>query len=274
LQLLVLTLLPASSPELTEAGDPDPSGLAEALRDAHPALATAQVRFAPADTGAAAHLAACMDELHQGQWDAVLFGGVDSLTDHQTVRGLAARDCCRTDRHPEGTLPGEGAAYILLEKPDKDHPPMALITGSGQALEEHHGKAADRPMTGLAAAIEQALDQGQCPPARVESIVLPMGNDVPAALEWHQVRRRLWADPEEGHREMEELAPQSTIGETGAAALPLALAIGCARFEFDFPPVDRMLVCEAGRGAPRGAVLIERKPSAATPSPATKGETP
>jgi 3-oxoacyl-[acyl-carrier-protein] synthase-1 len=70
--------------------------------------------------------------------------------------------------------------------------------------------------------------------------------------------RKLWTKPEDANPEMEELFPQASIGDTGAATLPLALVIGCARFEFNFPPAERVLVCEVGQGAPRGAVLLKK----------------
>jgi 3-oxoacyl-[acyl-carrier-protein] synthase-1 len=113
-------------------------------------------------------------------------------------------------------------------------------------------------MTGLVQSIEQALAQAQCKPSQVETLVLPMGKDVPAALEWHQVQRKLWSKPEDIHPDQEELLLQSSIGDTGAAALPLSLVIDCARFEFNFPPADRILVCEAGQGEPRGAVVLKK----------------
>jgi 3-oxoacyl-[acyl-carrier-protein] synthase-1 len=261
-RILVMTLVPAPSSARPRAGSLDQPALAEALRSTHPSLATAEIRFAQADTGAAAHLATCLEQLNQGQWDAVLFGGVDSLTDSITIQALAAQGSCRTDFYPEGTLPGEGAAYLVLQKPDKAVPAMAVIAGLGHGREENHGNAADCQMTALAAAIEEALGQGQCNPARVETVVLPMGSGVPAALEWHQVRRKLWLTPEDINPGMEELSPQSAIGDTGAAALPLALVIGCARFEFDFSPVQSILACEGHQGPARGAVLLKKeKPS-------------
>jgi 3-oxoacyl-[acyl-carrier-protein] synthase-1 len=258
LRILILTLLPASSPERPNAGNLDREELAAALRETHPALAMAEVRFATADTGATSHLAQGIEELQAGQWDAVLFGGADSLTDRGTILALAAKGRCRTDRHPEGILPGEGAAYLLLEKPAEDRPSRALLTGLGHALEENPGKAANCRMTALTKSIEQALAQAQCQPSQVETLVLPMGKDVPAALEWHQVRRKLWSKPEDIHPDQEELLLQSSIGDSGAAALPLALVIGCARFEFNFPPADRILVCEASQGAARGSVIFKK----------------
>jgi 3-oxoacyl-[acyl-carrier-protein] synthase-1 len=258
LRILVLTLLPASSPERPNAGNLGQEELEVALREIHPALAMAEFRFAIGDTGATAHLAQCIEELDKGRWDAVLFGGADSLTDHGAVRALAAQGRCYTDRNPDGTLPGEGAAYLLLEKQKKDRNSRALICGLAQALEENHGRAANCKMTALITSIEQTLGQAQCTPARVDSVVLPMGNDVPAHLEWHQVQRKLWSKPEDNNHEMEELTSQSAIGDSGAAALPLALVIGCARFDFNFPPADSILVCETGQGAPRGAVFLKK----------------
>jgi 3-oxoacyl-[acyl-carrier-protein] synthase-1 len=266
LRVLVLTLLPAASPERPQDSGPDRASLAEELRSTHPTLVTAEIRFAPVDTGAAVHLAACIKELHHGKWDAVLFGGVDSLIDHATILALASRGYCRTDRNAEGTLSGEGAAYLLLQLPDKASPAMAVIAGVGYDREENHGKAADRQMTALASVIQEALDQGQCSPDRLETIVEPMGSSVPAALEWHQVRRKLWLTPENINLGMEELSPLSIIGDTGAAALPLALVIGCSRFEFNFPSVESVLVCEGDQGPARGAVLLmnNKKPTQET----------
>jgi 3-oxoacyl-[acyl-carrier-protein] synthase-1 len=259
-RILVMTLLPTPSPERPQAGSLNQAELAETLRSCHPALTMAEIRFALADTGAALHLATCMDQLHQGQWDAVLFGGVDSLIDLTTILALAAQGHCRTDHNPEGTLPGEGAAYLLLQKPDKDVSARVVIAGLGYGREENHGKAADRQLIALASVIQEALDQGQCKPDRVDTAVLPMGSDIPAALEWHQVRRKLWLTPENINPGMEELSPLSTIGDTGAAALPLALIIGCSRFEFNFPSVESVLVCEGDQSTTRGAVLLIKKP--------------
>jgi 3-oxoacyl-[acyl-carrier-protein] synthase-1 len=64
---------------------------------------------------------------------------------------------------------------------------------------------------------------------------------------------------------MEALFPQASIGGTGAATLPLALVIGCARLEFIFPPAERVLVCEVGQGEPRGAVLLKKNLSSPRP---------
>lgn len=256
LRLLVMTLLPASSPERPDIGSLDREELSAHFRELHPALGQAEVRFAEEDAGATFHLNQCLEELRRGPWDAILFGGADSLIDRETIQAFVARKSCCTDRHPEGTLLSEGAAYLLLEKHSERHRARGIITGLGHAREPNHRQGDLKPMTALTASIEQAL--AQCPPSQVETIVLPMENDIPTALEWHQVEGKLWRKPgPDADIDIEELNPQSTIGYTGAAALPLALATGCARFAFNFPPAERILVCEIGRGQSRGAVFLK-----------------
>lgn len=258
LRLLVMTLLPAPSPERSDIGSLDRDELTAYFREIHPAVARAEIRFAEDDDGATFHLSQCLEELHHGPWDAILFGGADSLIDRETIQAFVARKSCCTDRHPEGTLLGEGAAYLLLEKHSEPPRARGIITGLGHAREPNHRQAHLKPMTALTASIEQALARAQCPASQVETIVLPMENDIPTALEWHQVEGKLWRKPgPDADIDIEELNPQATIGYTGAAALPLALATGCARFAFNFPPAERNLVCEIGRGQSRGAVFLK-----------------
>jgi 3-oxoacyl-[acyl-carrier-protein] synthase-1 len=64
--------------------------------------------------------------------------------------------------------------------------------------------------------------------------------------------RKLWTKPEDANPEMEELLPQASIGDTGAATLPLALVIGCARFEFNYPPAEKSLFARLARGSRAG----------------------
>jgi 3-oxoacyl-[acyl-carrier-protein] synthase-1 len=95
--------------------------------------------------------------------------------------------------------------------------------------------------------------------------VSPFGSTTAESLVWHQVIEAVWPRRDKVARDFEVLHPATALGHTGAAALPLGLALGCARFEFDFPCVERLLVCEAGQGSPRGAVLLEKEPTKTGP---------
>jgi hypothetical protein len=52
-----------------------------------------------------------------------------------------------------------------------------------------------------------------------------------------------------------------SLGDTGAATLPLALALASARLDFRFPSVDNIFVCEVSRHSPRGVVYLKVPPT-------------
>ena len=61
------------------------------------------------------------------------------------------------------------------------------------------------------------------------------------------------------------LHPYKTMGETGAAALPMQLATALAWFEYDthqsrwgFPSRNHLLLCDTTAKAERGALILSR----------------
>jgi 3-oxoacyl-[acyl-carrier-protein] synthase-1 len=253
-RILVLTLLPpAESPRGQALGTPD---LERALRDLHPGLLQASFRFVAAAEGAVAHLREVGLALAGGRWEAVLFGGADSLVDAVTCGALIGEGRILTAAGAAGILPGEGAAYLLLRGGEAGPPGRGRIAGAGHASEPHPAAADRCAMTGLPAAIEEALASARAEAAAVGAVVLPFGAETSGALEWHQVRQRLWPNISTPVDRAEELLPGLVLGELGAAAFPVALALGWARLDFGYPPAGTVLVCEAGDQMPRGAVLL------------------
>jgi 3-oxoacyl-[acyl-carrier-protein] synthase-1 len=252
-RILVLTLLPPpASPRGQALGTP---GLEGALRALHPRLLQASFRFVAAEEGAVAQLREVGLALAGGKWEAVLFGGADSLVDVVTCGTLIGEGRIATVA-AAGLLPGEGAAYLLLQGGGAGAPGRARIAGSEHAPEPHPGEADSRPMTGLHAAIEAALAEGKRAAADLAVIVLPLGAETSGPLEWHQVTQRLWPPSSAPVVRPEELHPSLVLGELGAAAFPVALVLGCARLDFRYPAAGTILVCEAGDHPQRGAVLL------------------
>jgi 3-oxoacyl-[acyl-carrier-protein] synthase-1 len=253
-RILVLTLLPPPASSRGQAlGTP---GLEEALRALHPGLLQASFSFVAAEEGAVAQLREVGLALAGGKWEAVLFGGADSLVDVVTCSALIREGRILTAAAAAGLLPGEGAAYLLLRWGEACPPGRGRIAGAGHAPEPHRAAADRCAMTGLPAAIEEALASAKAPAAAVGAVVLPFGAETSGALEWHQVRQRLWPNPSTAVDRAEELHPGLVLGELGAAAFPVALALGRARLDFEYPSVGTVLVCEAGDQGERGAVLL------------------
>ncbi|BCR03031.1 hypothetical protein DESUT3_01000 [Desulfuromonas versatilis] len=270
-QTLVVTLVPEKTAARGSALNPEQLEIAaKAL-----GLETAQFRFVEANQGGAASLAEACRGLAEGTWQTVLFGGVDSLVDAVTCTELALAGRIMTVGGAEGLVPGEGAAYLVLQAPgntrkDPAPPVRASIKGVAQAPEPHAGDAGSRRMTGLATAAEQVLDQAGLGRHALGGVVVPFGGDTAGALEWHQATQKLWppngkAASQDGPAlrqaeppaPPEELQPHLALGSLGAAALPINIALACARFEFKHPKLGSILVCEAGDGPFRGAVLLQ-----------------
>lgn len=266
-RVLVVTLLPG--PDAGRGAATSRDRLEETLRAQVPQLNGAEFRFVTVASGPTGRLIELCRELAEGNWQTVLFGGVDSLVDAVSCTDLALAGRIMTAGSTEGQVPGEGAAYLVLQ-PAHVEPSerMARIGGAAQAEEPNTGKADSHKMAGLATAMEQALGQGKLSADSLDGVIIPFGAETAGTLEWHQASLKLWPpgpgdQPEASLRRQqqatcrEEMPLHVALGETGAAAFHLALALACARFEFDHPVVNHLLVCDAGEAPLRGAVLLQ-----------------
>lgn len=254
-KLLVLTLIPDRHTPRTLSSE-DLSALQRELLGRCKELARAEFRFVPIGAGATAQLQRVCEELSRGERQAVLFGGVDSLVDLVSCTQLLREGRAMTTHSADGTLPGEGAAYVLLQPAGVRQAPLAEIVGLGYGSEPHAGCALDKRTTALLVASQAALAGTQLKPTDMQAVVSPHDGSLSATLEWHQAVERLFPRREGAPRDFEEFFLHRTLGETGAAALPLALVLGCARFEFTHPPVRHVMVCETGDQVARGAVML------------------
>jgi 3-oxoacyl-[acyl-carrier-protein] synthase-1 len=260
--ILVLTLVPTQ--QTPRGRNLDLEDLKEQLTSCHPRMDSACFRFVPVDQGSVETLQEICTELQQGKWQAVLFGGADSLVDIVTCTELVCQGKAMPKGGIEGIIPGEGAAYLVLEKQPSGNC-RARIKATHTAPEPHHDQAHDKQMTGMTAAIKAAMQDAGIVPEKLDGIVLPFGGRMVEALEWHQVVETVWPRRENTPREFEILRPGTTLGETGAASLPLGLALGCARFEFEFPTADNLLVCTCHPSISRGAVSLKKVEPPAEP---------
>lgn len=263
-KVLVLTLLPTMAED--EVRD-----LEMLLREELPDLEQATLRFAQGAEGALATLANVCKDLAAGTWAAVLFGGADSLVNADSCRELLQQGRLAATTSVEGVFPGEAAAYLVLQadlpgtEASSSH---ATITAIEQAPEPHAGQAGDKPMTGLAQAIEGVAKQIGIGFDDVEELILTLSTESTSELEWHQTLMRLWPPVLPANKEKSPQDPQPwrlhpTLGELGAATIPVALVLGCARFEYDQPAISSLLVCNGSEAMLRGAVGLQAPPAAA-----------
>jgi 3-oxoacyl-[acyl-carrier-protein] synthase I len=261
-KVLVLTWLPSMEED-------DVRDLETLLREELPDLEHATLRFAQGDEGALAGLSTLCKDLAAGTWEAVIFGGVDSLVNSDTCRELLQQGRLLATNSVEGVFPGEAAAYLVLQA---DRPSTeatrthATIAAIGQAPEPHDGQGGDKKKTGLAQAMEETSRQGAIRLDEVKEYILTLSTESSSELEWHQTLMRLWppaapANPKNSPQEPHPLRLHPTLGELGAATLPVALILGCARFEFEHPAISSLLLCDGSAAMLRGAVCLTAPPS-------------
>jgi len=238
-----------------------------------------EYRFIRVDEGAANVLSSCCQELTDGKWQAVIFGGADSLINEATCAELARENRLLTKDIPNGQLPGEGAAFLLLEtrKPDDENENIE-ISGITFKPEPNSRCAEHKKLLGLADSISEIISKNNISPAAIDTVLLPFGQEICEQLEWHQVQQKIWPtvldekqrlamqigeieapQPEPGTIFSPEILQMTSVtGNVGAATLPIALVLSCGRFEFSYPDISNLIVCDASSHVVRGAVHLSQ----------------
>jgi 3-oxoacyl-[acyl-carrier-protein] synthase-1 len=256
------------------------------LSDSIPRLSAATYRILPNNTGTSASaLRTAIAELNEGKWQAVIFGGADSLISIFTCQDLYEAGRLNAVGKSAGIVPGEGAAFVVLQSKDvaakNTTPALGYLSGLGIAPEPHARDADIEATEGLSTAINQALTQAGIAATDIQGIVHGLGAETVHAFEWYQTTQKLWprrVDEQQrlavqlGELEQADIPddpipkiilPHMTMGEVGMAALPMHIAAALAWIEYDehqarwgFPIRKHLLVCDTPDAPERGALVI------------------
>ena len=175
--------------------------------------------------------------LKQGKFDTIIVGGVDSLLNANSLKGLSEIGLLKEDW--DGFIPGEAAAFLQVSsKPGIGcwGRPAVAITGVGIATETADGTA-ENPLIGkgVLAAFKGAMSTAGLPESEVDLCINDI-NGARAAFEDEAFGQiRFFRTPrEQGH--LEVWHPASYLGETGAAVGAIELIWGSAALELGFAP--------------------------------------
>jgi 3-oxoacyl-[acyl-carrier-protein] synthase II len=124
-------------------------------------------------------IAYAFDALRSGKAQVMLAGGADSFsrityTGFARLGAIAPEVCQPFDLHRKGMIPGEGAAFLVLER--LDHAQIrsarlyAEVAGYGLSCDAHHMTAAHPQALGGARAMELALKSASVAPRNVDYI--------------------------------------------------------------------------------------------------------
>ncbi len=134
-------------------------------------LASPCYSISTACTSSARALLSAKRLLDAGLCDAVLCGGVDSLSD-LTLQGFSALEatsetlCNPFSRNRNGINIGEAAVLFLMTRDTDGEADIALL-GGGASSDAHHISAPDPDGRGALSAMRQALARANCTPEQV-----------------------------------------------------------------------------------------------------------
>ena len=289
--LIVISVAPEHIMHLLKI---DPQYLQSYLVENIPRLSSATFRFLPNDANSSSSaLRSALDELNADKWQTVIFGGADSMISMNKCQELNDENRLNTLANSNGTIPGEAAAFVVLQRTDaaanNTSPALAYISGLGVAAEPHAHEADLHATEGLSSAITQAITQAGIAAVDIEGVVHNLGAETVHVLEWSQTTKKIWPTRVNEQQRMavqlgelekadtpddpipRALQPYQTMGDTGAAALPMQLATALAWIEYDahqarwgFPVRKHLLVCDTPAAAERGALIISKILTATT----------
>ena len=281
--LIVITVAPQFIMHLLKI---DPQYLQRYLLEKIPRLDTASFRILTNDTNSITNvLCTAVAEMNEGKWQAIIFGGADSLISMDKCLELDAATRLNTVGKREGLVPGEAAAFVVLQSTESavknKTPALAYLRGVGIAAEPNARNADIEATEGLSSAINQALAQAGITATDIQGIVHNLGAETVQSLEWHHTTQAIWPRRvseqqrlavQNGEIEQADIpddpipdieCPYQTMGEVGAAALPMQLATALAWIKYDghqakwgFPVRNHLLLCDTPDAAERGALII------------------
>jgi 3-oxoacyl-[acyl-carrier-protein] synthase I len=234
--------------------------------------AAARTRLFPAGHAAFIEaLAAALVDLGRGTFTAAVVGGVDSLVEPETVRFLHAQGRLKTPDTKVGLIPGEGAAFALIETPAR-----ARARGATALCSIEAPSTAIEPVTitsrdpcdgsGLSAAMTQTLsaldDQGaetsllltdlNGEPYRAEEL----GYAMVRALSNVPLLPHLPALPVRVKPPLRIFHAADCIGDTGAASSAIAACSGARALHRGYARTSHALLCASSDGGLRGTAYL------------------
>jgi 3-oxoacyl-[acyl-carrier-protein] synthase-1 len=222
-------------------------------------LGQPEVDFVTRGSAGFAHLLpAALGALGRREVDAVVAGGVHTDYDPMAVRALAAMGRLFSPDAVDAVIPGESAAFVLIARPD---------------YQSRLGLAPLCDIVGLASDksdITPWSDTSAFDASTLAGVFRAAAADLPDELRigWaygdhgveHYRVRELFAAITRCHKlfcePMTIDSPPQRIGRTGAASLPLFLALAADAYRRGYAPTPIGLLFAGSDGGERGAILV------------------
>ena len=197
--------------------------------------------------------------LQQGTVERCVIGGIDSLVEPKCMEPLQALNLLRAPAHPEGFIPGEAAALILLERYQTARARQGRIQARLDAPETgrdpvHRFSKQVPTGRGLYQAIAASFAAATPPPPAIGLAIGNLNGDVWRAKEYGLALMRM---SQAGFSNIQEhWFPALGFGETGAATGAAALCCAVRALARGYAGGPDVLVWLMSDGGGRAACLV------------------
>jgi 3-oxoacyl-[acyl-carrier-protein] synthase-1 len=208
------------------------------------------------NTGALSALAKASAELAAGVVEVAVVGGVDSLLQEEYLVSLLETGRLKTEKNPAGLIPGEAAAFLVVETQERATARGAEILARLGPVRRaiHREPAEDEPLICAAytAALRAAVADLPGDPANVHRVIADVNGERGRFREWGTASARAlnYLAPD-----LELWNPADSLGDIGAATGVAYLCLAVRAFRRGYAAGDAILVATAadhGRRAVTG----------------------
>jgi 3-oxoacyl-[acyl-carrier-protein] synthase-1 len=252
---------PMDGPALEERRSAGPSSLLPRLLESSGLQASPHTEILLGDQAGFASALQRAAELLAGSFDRCIVGGIDCLVDPPALGALTALGLLKTPAHPTGFMPGEGAAFVLLERDDSDArtrpSPIAVVESTAVCQGDPH-ELSESPPTGrgLAGSVAGAADRASH--GRPAVVIGGCNGSNRIAQDWGTAQCALPRDL----IDVPQWFPAASFGETGAAAGPIALCLAARALHRGYAPGASVLTWHASPRGDRSAICLSKHGSA------------
>lgn len=203
-------------------------------------------------------LQSAIADLQTGHVRYAIVGGVDTYLDEATLEWLADINRLKTDRNVIGIIPGEGAAFVVLEGRTaalaRGASPLARVDGPATAMEPH-GIYAGTPSRGegLTIALQRTLAAVPDGGADTAVVLCDLNGERYRATEWGLTFFRALGAVQ---RSPAVWHPATSTGDTGAAAGAINLAFGAFAVAKGYARPEQVLLWGSSDEGLRGSAYL------------------
>ena len=208
-------------------------------------------------SGVMAVASAC-ELLQRGDCDICVVGAADSLLDSVFLQALLEEGRLKASNTSSGIIPGEAAAFLVLERESQARqrgaPPLVCIDAVGLEREEPWRQDAPVGGRGMTRALRSVLDAvGGA--GEFGHVFCDLNGERWRFLEWALVEARCLGGLPRGRRLWH---PADCLGDVGAAFGPVAVGLAIHAFQRGYAAKPRILITAASARGERAALSVSR----------------